>query len=55
MTLDELMATVSYWHALTISRMPIIGQAALIEHLEDKVDPKFLGFIKIHLMELWEK
>jgi hypothetical protein len=55
MTLDELMATVSYWYALTISRMPIIGQAVLIEYLEDKVDPKFLGYIKMHLMELWEK
>jgi hypothetical protein len=55
MTLDELMVAVSYWHATSINRMPIIAQAALIESLEDKVDPKFLGFIKIHLMELWEK
>ena len=55
MTLDELMVTVSYWHAMSINRMPIIAQAALIESLEDKVDPKFLGFIKLHLMELWEK
>lgn len=55
MTLDELMSTVAYWHAMSIDHMPILGQAALIESLEDKVDPKFLGFVKVHLMEQWEK
>lgn len=52
MTLKELESVVSYWHALTISRMDPLAQGAMFEVLADKVKPSFLLAIQAHFLEI---
>lgn len=52
MTLDNMMSVVSYWHALTISRMEPLAQLGMLEYLSNKIDPKFMTYIQAHFLEI---